>query len=104
MHKNLDELYEYIIADDNNKQTKKQNKKNANKSNLGNSNKKKEKGNMSNMNNTNSANSNSSFALEIDREVEEFRSKIRNDTVHANSIRKLKPKFTMEWIQLISKQ
>jgi hypothetical protein len=39
---------------------------------------------------------------EIDREVEEFKNKLKIETVHASCIRKIKPKLSMEWITMIT--
>jgi hypothetical protein len=106
-------LYEYIIADDNkqkNKPSKKGNAKggvNNNANNVNNVNNanniptnttKKKNANSTQIYNTPTLTSN-----EIDKEIEEFRNKIKNESVHANDIRKVRPKISVEWIQYITK-
>lgn len=96
----MDELYEYIIADDDktkNKQNKKTKINNA-------SNKKKKKDNSFNaqIQNT-STNSLHLSNSEVDKEILEFKNKIKYESVHANDIRKVKPKLSGEWIQYVTK-
>jgi hypothetical protein len=40
---------------------------------------------------------------EIDKEIEEFKNKIKYESKHANDIRKVKPKLSVEWIQYVTK-
>ena len=113
-NKNLDELYEYIIAEDP-KNNKKQNKKAANKTNVNANNPKKKSSNINTpgqLPNSNCAaginekninlNVNNNL-IDMDKEIEEFKTKIKNETIHANDVRKVKPKISKEWIQHIQK-
>jgi hypothetical protein len=109
----LDELLEYIVADENPKKTnKKKNKKKKNSKNGGNniannnnnnnnlSNKKMNQNeNLKNLNN-NTHNHNNSMHHEIDQEVEMFKNSIKN----LNSVgKKIKPNLSQEWIKNILK-
>ena len=40
---------------------------------------------------------------DIDKEVEEFKKIIKNQTKHANVMKKVKPVITHDWIEFISK-
>lgn len=101
-HKNLDELYEYIIADDDKKKNKPNKKTKIN--NVSNKKKKKENslvnGQLTSNSTFNNVNVNHN---DMDREIEEFKNKIRYESIHANEIRKVKPKLSVEWIQYVTK-
>ena len=90
-------MLEYIIAEDDDKKSNKKHKR-INKN--GNLTKKKVKQqekievNTLNVNNDNSINT-----LEIEKEIQDFKSKIEIETVHAANIRKFKPKISKEWVQ-----
>lgn len=96
-------MYEYIIADDN-KNSKKQKTKNGNKNN---------NNNMNNSNNNNKKQQQSNNTKEkqpvqtsfeqIDKEIEEFKTKIISCSINANNINKVKPKISGEWLQYLSK-
>lgn len=111
----IDELYDYITADDNasSKKNSKKNKgnnnsvkkKNVQNSNLNTSNQKTK---ASLNNNFTSKNNNlqnfcmdniKKFCFETDKEVEEFRKKLEENSINANLIKKVKPNFSFEWIQ-----
>jgi hypothetical protein len=38
----------------------------------------------------------------IDKEVEEFKAVLKNETIYAHQVKKVKPKISDEWIQYIS--
>lgn len=38
-------------------------------------------------------------AFENDNEVEEFKKKLQDDSIHAESVKKIKPFFTQEWLK-----
>jgi hypothetical protein len=40
---------------------------------------------------------------EMDKEVEEFKQIIKNQTKHANFVKKLKPNITVDWIESLLK-
>lgn len=75
----------------------------------------KKNGNKNNINNNNiNANANTNkkpikekqiFNFEqIDKEIEEFRAKIKNSSINANSVNKVKPKISIDWLQHITKE
>ena len=107
---NIDELYEYIIADD--KETNKIKGKRENKSNNINLCKKKNAkiNNPPNFNKNLSNNFNSKilngnpiiFYKKSEIKVEEFREKIINDSINANSIKKVKPNISIDWIKKLN--
>lgn len=39
------------------------------------------------------------ICFETDKEIEEFRKKLINNSIYANSVKKVKPNFSFEWIQ-----
>jgi len=41
--------------------------------------------------------------IDYDREVEEFKKKIHDDSIHARMIKKIKPSFTQDWINDVLK-
>ena len=41
--------------------------------------------------------------MEIEKEIEDFKTKIRVETVHAMTVRKLKPVLSKEWVEELAK-
>lgn len=39
------------------------------------------------------------FCFETDKEIEEFRKKLEDNSINANTVKKVKPNFSYEWIQ-----
>jgi hypothetical protein len=39
------------------------------------------------------------FCFETDKEIEEFRKKLEDNSINANAVKKVKPNFSYEWIQ-----
>lgn len=101
----MDELYEYIIADDE-KNKNKPNKK-AKISNGTNRKKKKENSNSIGGTSVQTSNTVPNYVYlshsELDKEIEDFKNKIKYESIHANDIRKVKPKLSVEWIQYVTK-
>jgi hypothetical protein len=81
-YSNIDDLLNYIMLDDEKKEKKKKNGKN---------NKRREEKNETAANE------------QIDKEIEEFRMIIQNDTRHAASIKKVKPLISGTWLENLSK-
>jgi hypothetical protein len=93
----LDDLVEYITAEDKtkNKPSKKGNKTN-NNHNVTNNNKKK-----NNNNNNNKLNQNNSVIEHLDKEFELFKQNIEKDTIHSININKIKPNLNKDWLKTI---
>ena len=106
-------MYEYINADNNSsKKSSKKNKgnnqnsvkkKNNNGKNADNNiNTSNSKGKVGNTNKNNPQNSNldiRQLCFETDKEIEEFRKKLADNSINAQSVKKVKPNFSYEWIQ-----
>jgi hypothetical protein len=98
-------LYEYIIADDDKKKNKPNKKAKINNS----ANRKKKKENLTSLggNTGQILNTVSNYVYlsnsEVDKEIEDFKNQIKYESIHANDIRKVKPKLSVEWIQYVTK-
>lgn len=113
---NIDELCKYINGDEDEGSSKKKGGKKGKANNAA----KKKSTPASNKNGTSIANTNENtkpnsnskgknnlnqndnlqqICFETDKEIEEFRKKLTNNSIYANSVKKVKPNFSFEWIQ-----
>jgi type VI protein secretion system component VasF len=111
---NIDELCKYINGEQEENNNKKKSGKKGKSNNAANLAKKKNSlaPNQNAAVNLDNNNSNSKskinqrqndniqqICFETDKEIEEFRKKLTNNSIYANSVKKVKPKFSFEWIQ-----
>ena len=98
-YKNINDLVEYINSE-NGKSKKNKKKKNLSKKKK--INKKREKNENLQKNSTSKSKTiNKVSVSENDSEVEEFRKKIMNQSVKANLVQKIKPRFSDTWLKLL---
>jgi hypothetical protein len=98
-YKNINDLVEYINSE-NGKQKKKNKKKNISK-------KKKQIGKKptkilkNNQDSKITSSKKVGAVMETDSEIEEFKRKIKNQSINSNMVEKIRPQFSDDWLKLL---
>lgn len=95
--KSINDLVEYINSDNGKQKKNKKKKKNLSKKKKNNI--KKSVKTSTSRNNTDNNLINKTTMTDTDSEIEEFKRKIKNQSINANLVEKIKPSFSEKWLK-----